>query len=145
VDGYTLYISSSHVELTGITALTFIAKLFLEFAKFNLSCYNKGILTKLLNISTARFHSHCKANFDLYLTQHHQARHIEITDNWVRGHADKEPWETIEDIKKDLSRDEICSTWFDKMAKNEWAKGKLSSFEPEATSAERWAIFSINK
>jgi len=53
-------------------------------------------------------HSHCAANIDLYLTQTDQTIVQPLPLAWVRGHADKKPWEDISDLKnQQLLRDEI--------------------------------------
>jgi hypothetical protein len=123
VDGYQSYISSSRAELTGITAVSIMAKLFLEFhnyrSKLNLICDNQGMLQKCANVLPRHFCSHRAANMDLLLTHHSLSSHLQISYDWVRGHSDKESWQSITNLRQQkLSRDKTYNVWCDRMAAN---------------------------
>jgi len=61
--------------------------------------------------------------------------------SWVRGHADKRPWKTLNDLKnQQLSRDEIYNIWCDSLAQRQWSNGDHSSFDPDVLPSERWAV-----
>jgi hypothetical protein len=83
VDGYSPYISSTRAELTGITAISVIMKLLMEFQssklKVQISCDNKGIISKIPHMSITKFCAHREANFDLFSTQQDQIKHFPIT------------------------------------------------------------------
>jgi len=81
---------------------------------------------------------------DLLLSHSHFLSNVPVTYSWVRGHADKMPWESIEDLKNhQISRDEIYNIWVDKMANMEWSTGSPSSRSPEVTPAEKWAVYAV--
>ena len=62
---------------------------------------------------------------------------------WVRGYADKTPWETIDYlILQCLSRDKIFNVWCDRAAKQVWGKGLPGFPDPATNPIERWAVFS---
>jgi hypothetical protein len=76
--------------------------------KIQITCDNKGVISKIPHISLCKFFAHHEANYDLFITQRDQTKGLPITFSRVKGHADKAPWNTIDDLKQqDLSRDEI--------------------------------------
>jgi hypothetical protein len=78
VDRYSLYLSSTRAELTGITAISIIVRLFVEFhsykPKIQITCDNKGVISKIPHISLCKFHAHREANYDLFITQRDQTK-----------------------------------------------------------------------
>jgi hypothetical protein len=60
----------------------------------------------------------------------------------VKGHREKKPWKTIEDLKdQTLSRDEIYNIRCDRMANMAWHSNNYSVFDPGVSPADCWAIF----
>jgi hypothetical protein len=101
VDRYSPYLSSTRAELTGITPISIIVRLFVEFhsykPKIQITCDNKGIISKIPQISLCKFHAHHEANYDLFITQRDQTKGLPITFSWVKGHTNKATWNTIDD------------------------------------------------
>jgi len=147
VHGYPPYLSSSRGELQGITALAIVTKLFMDFHSFNtpvsVICDNQGVVSKC---STLQHHSLRKqrdVNSDLNLSFRDPSVSKPLALSWVRSHSDKQPWETVQDLKSQrLSRDETYNVWCDRMAQLEWSNGAVSNFEPEVLPSEKWALFS---
>ncbi len=104
VDRYSQYLSSTRAELTGITAISIIVRLFVKFhsykPKIQITCNNKGVIFKIPHISLCKFRAHHEANYDLFNTQRDQTKGLPITFSWVKRYADKAPWNTIDDLKQ---------------------------------------------
>jgi hypothetical protein len=82
---------------------------------------------------------------DLLLSHSNVTKHIPINYTWVKGHVDKEPWESIVDLRHQrFSRDEIYNIWVDRMANQEWLNRSLSDVSPEVTPAEKWAVYALH-
>ena len=117
-------ISSSREELQGITAFSIITRLLLHFHSTSRSletiCGNQGIINQCSTLNFSLLHSQREPNIDLFLTQCVTSRSLPNTYCWVKGHHDKEKWETITDLEKqDLSRDEISNIWYNQQANTE--------------------------
>jgi len=66
-----------------------------------------------------------------------------ITFEWVKGHSDKQPWNSIEDlIQQNLSKEEIYNIWCHKFAQSTWELGVTSFPDTSVAPQEKWAIFS---
>jgi hypothetical protein len=128
VDGFLSNLSSTREELHGIRALSIMASLLADFHSFkgNIKtvCNNQAVINKCGNLSTGQLKNHWETNFDLYFTQQHYKG--TLSTEWVRGHADKSPWFTPNDlILQNLSREEIFNIWSDKIAKHSWNQGAV--------------------
>jgi hypothetical protein len=131
--------------LQGITAIGIIVRLLMEYHSFTAPvsavCDNQGVVSK----SSGKIHlslcTHRATNIDLYLTQKDTLYTHPLLLSWVRGHADKRPWKTLNDLKnQQLSRDEIYNIWCDSLAQRQWSNGDHSSFDPDVLPSERWAV-----
>jgi len=148
VDRLPQFLSLVRADLTGLTALTIILKLYREFyisrAKVNILCDNQGMLKKCEHIPFHRLRFHREKNVDLLLSHRQFSSNVPVTYSWGRGHADKVPWDSIEDLQyQQLSWDEIYNIWVDKMANVEWSTGCPSSTSPGVTPAKKWAVYAI--
>jgi hypothetical protein len=138
VDGLSPYLSSSRAELTGLNALVIIANLFMDFhhtkTTFPASCDHQGMIKKCSSNPSHRLCIHREANNDLFLVQRFYSNRIKAQFNWVKGHTDKEPWETLQQLKtQKLSTEEMFNVWCDRMASNEWKNGTHSVFDPDVS------------
>jgi hypothetical protein len=139
--GYHFNLSSARSELQGITAVTVTLKLLLEFHSYNakaqIICGNQGVINKCKNGSWHRLHNHREAKVDFCLTQKAMQSSLQLDLQWVKGHADKQPWESITDLEsQQLSCDEIYNVWCDKAANTAWLQGDPSSSDPEVSLTE---------
>jgi hypothetical protein len=135
VHGFPDYISSSRGKLQGVTALTVMTTFLSSYSKNKYKLLavgnNKGIISKCDGRSYTSLRSHRQANIDLFLTQKQAASNLQMKLSWVKSHTDKKPWSTIADLKKqNLSRDEICNVWVDKIANEEWYRYPDPLFDP---------------
>ncbi len=65
--------------------------------------------------------SHRRANVDMCITQRDLCNPTRMSLSRVKGHADKKPWSTVSDLQsQQLSRDEIYTIWWDKLAREAW-------------------------
>ena len=147
VHGHLQYLSSSRGELQGVTALLIMASLLFDYfdCLYYLAaiCYNKGILSKCKRGSFNSLRSQRQANINLFLPQRKAAKSIGMTFSWVKSHMDKQPWQTIEDLKLlKLSWDEIYNVWSDRMANEACHNRTCSLIDPVVTPSEKWAVFS---
>ncbi len=99
VHGAPQYLSSSRGELQGLTALSIVANLLSNFSgnklRMNAICDNSGVISKCTKGLACSLRGNKAANLDLYLTQKHQTSSTPTIFSWVRGHADKEQWQTM--------------------------------------------------
>jgi ribonuclease HI len=149
VDGLPQKLSSSRGELAGLTAITIIAHLLRGFYSSNtpvwMVCDNQSVLNKCNSLPLNWFWRHCDKNFDLFLTQQNIAKTMPISYNWVKGHTEKAPWNSISDLaKQNLSKQQIYNIWCDKMVDQEWVHGQPSLPDPGISPEERWAIYLNN-
>jgi hypothetical protein len=95
VDGHAEDMSSSRGELTGITSLSIMTRLFLNFHSSNATleaiCDNKGVINKCGSLSLNRLRTHREKHIDLYLTQKDISRTIPTKLLWVKGNSEKKP------------------------------------------------------
>jgi len=88
VDGLLPYISFSRAKLTGITAISVITRLFLEYhlhsASIQTFCNNQGVIKKCQSISFGKLCRHWDPNSDLCLKSVIRQKHP-TQYNWVRG------------------------------------------------------------
>jgi len=146
VDGFTPFMSSTWAELAGLTAISVVASLFLQVysstAKVKIICDNKGVIAKSGRPINANLRFHRQPKSDLLLTQKATVDKCRISYEWVKGHTEKGPWKSIQDLEEQkLSHEEIFNVWCDGAAENEWAFGSASCFDPAVSPAEKWAIF----
>jgi len=89
IDGSPQYLSLARAELTGLTALAIIIKLFREFynsrANFTILCDNQGMLKKCELIPFHHLRFHHEKNVDLLLSHHHFSSNVLVTYSLVRG------------------------------------------------------------
>jgi hypothetical protein len=86
-----------------------------------LACDNQGVIknAKTKTINSLCHHHQC--NNDLFLTPKYYMDTTPIKLEWVKGHSEKGPRDTIESlINQKLPREETCNVWCDKMASQEW-------------------------
>jgi hypothetical protein len=145
VHGYYPNLSSARGELQGITALTIIFKLLRDYhltsATAIIVCNNKGVLNSCANGTFCSLRNHREANIDLYSTQHTIQKSIEINHQWVKGHTETKPWDTVAGLQsQSLHRDSIYNVWCDRVANETWLKGNPSL--PEVTILEKWVVYS---
>lgn len=148
VHGYQPNLSSARSKLQGITVVTIILKLLFEFHSYTVKaqvvCGNQGVINKCKNGSLHRLRHHREANVDLYLTQRDLQSSLNLDLQWVKGHADKQPWESLHDLKsQQLSREETYNVWCDKAATKAWLQGDHSSSDPEVSVTEKWVFYSM--
>jgi hypothetical protein len=148
VHGHPQYLSSSRGELQGVTALSIMASLLSTYydCSYHLAaiCDNKGVLSKGERGSFNSSRSQCQANIDLFSPQRKAAKSLGMTFSLVKGHMDKQPWQSIEDLKlQKLSRDEIYNIWCNRVANEAWHNTACSLFDPDVAPLEKWAIFSV--
>jgi hypothetical protein len=134
VHGYPPYLSLTRGELQGITALAIVTKLFMDFHSFHspvsVICDNKGVVSKCSTIQCHSLRKQHDVNCDLNLSFHDPSVSQPLALSWVRSHSDKQPLETIQDLKSQwLSRDETYNVWCDRMAQLEWSNGAVSDFD----------------
>jgi len=72
---------------------------------------------------------------------HHPKAHYHTNSNtheWVKGHSDKAPWESIKDLQEQgLNRDKIYNVWYNKLAKQYWVSNASANLEPDPTLVEK--------
>jgi hypothetical protein len=141
VHGILTYQSSSRSELQGITAIGIIVRLFMEYHSYTAPacavCDNQGVVSKCSKKNHPSLRTHRAANIDLYLTQKDTLYTHPLSLSWIRGHADKRPWETIHDFKdQQLSRDKIYNIWCDRVAQRQWSNGDYSICDPDLLPSE---------
>jgi hypothetical protein len=87
-------------ELHGILALSIVADLFKKHYSSNapvgMICDNQGVTSKCNNMSITSLRSHRSPNIDLYITQQRITLQNKISPEWIKGHSDKAPWESIQ-------------------------------------------------
>jgi len=147
VDGYVPHMSSTHGELHGVTALSIITDLFCQHAhlpgQLTAICDNQGIIQKCNSAITHSLRKQRDPNFDLLMTHYHFKQKTNMMSEWIRSHADKSPWETVDDlILQRLSRDEIFNVWVDRMVEHAWQHKSPDIPDPPPNPIERWAIYS---
>jgi len=147
VDGYAPHMSSARGELHGVTALSIITDLLCQHYHFpghlTVISDNQGVVRKCNSDIGHSLRKQRDPNFDLLLTHHHFKQKTKMTSEWVRSHADKSSWETVDDlILQRLSRDEIFNVWVDRMAEHAWQQNSTDIPDPPPNSIERWAIYS---
>jgi hypothetical protein len=82
-------------------------------------------------------------HIDFYIVRRHLMKNNKITFEWVKGHSDKQPWNSIEDlIQQNLSKEEIYNIWCHKFAQSTWELGVTSFPDTSVAPQEKWAIFS---
>jgi hypothetical protein len=123
VHGAPLHLSSSRGELQGLTALTIVAKCFLEYFAMRCNttfiCDNSSIIKKGSEQTFHSLKSQRDANIDLYLTDQDFKKDLNIKLEWINSQSDKEPWDSISNLENQgLSRDQIDNVWCDKVAEN---------------------------
>jgi len=104
VGGHPCDMSSGRAELHGQTALAImlnhlqrIHKIGILPAKF--ICDNQGILQGCSQVNKHRIQHHRQANMDFYMEFWHQASSLDIQQEWVKGHQDKDvTWHTLQDL-----------------------------------------------
>jgi len=106
-------------------AITIIAKLISDYisspCKVKAICDNSGAVKCCSKLQFKSLRSHHQPNSDLFITQNILTSPNNISLEWVRGHADKKPWSSVEDLQsQQLSRDEIYNVWCDRMAGEAW-------------------------
>jgi hypothetical protein len=103
-------------------------------ATFVASCNNQGMIRKCISNPPHRLRLHREANTDLFLVQRFYSNHINAQCHWVKGHTDKESWETLEQLKNQkLSTEETFNVWRDRLASNEWKNGTRPRCFPTRT------------
>jgi len=56
---------------------------------------------------------------------------------WIHSHADKTPWETVDDLLlQRLSRDKVLNVWRDRAAEQVWGKGMPGFPDPDTNPIE---------
>jgi hypothetical protein len=121
VHGATHYLSLSRGELQGITALTIIAKVIMEYFSSRIPstfvCDNTGVIKRASQGNISSLKSQRAVNIDLYLTHKELKKDMDIKLEWIKGHSDEKGWSTIQDLENQrLSRDQIYNVWCDHMA-----------------------------
>jgi hypothetical protein len=147
VHGHKKYLSSCRGKLQGLMAITIIAKLISDYisspCKVSAICDNSGIVQRCSRLQFKSLRSHQQPNSDLYITQNIMTSPNNILLEWVRGHADKKPWSSIEDLKsQQLSRDEIYNVLCNRMAGDAWKSCFPIVEDPDVYATEKWAIYS---
>jgi len=94
VNSYAMDMSSGRGELAGITAMSIMAQLFLNFLTSRAAV--EAVCDKSMCISI--FQPTTK-NMDLYITQQKILDSTQIKLTWVKGHFDKIPWKSLNDLK----------------------------------------------
>jgi len=104
VHGNPLFLSSGRGELHGILALFIVADMFKKHysstAPIRTISDNQGVTSKCNNMSITSLRSHRSPNIDLYIMQQHITIQNKISHEWIKGHSDKAPWESIQDLKE---------------------------------------------
>lgn len=149
MDGYWTCLSSTRAEIAGLTAVTIVAKLLLDFfsspAKVSIICNNQGAITKCSKPGMANLRYHRRPNTDLLITQPQAVAAIPISYKWVKGHLDKEAWNCVSDLEKqNLSHKEIFNVCCNNLVECKWHVGSSSSFNPKVSPEERWVIFTVH-
>jgi len=112
-------------------------------AAFAASCDNQGMIRKCISNPPHRLCLHREANTDLFLVQHFYSNHINAQCHWVKGHTDKESWETLEQLKNQkISTEETFNVWRDRLASNEWKNETHLVYDPDVPPQEQWGIYS---
>jgi len=142
VHGHPSLISSGRGELHGILVLSIVANIFKmhhsSTAPVTLICNLQCVTSKCNTLSIISLCSHKSQNVDMYITQRHITTQNSITHEWVKGHSDKAPWESIKDIQEQgLNRDKIYNVWYNKLAKQYWVSNASANLEPDPTLVEK--------
>lgn len=150
VDGYMTDISSARAELHGQTALVTMLnhlrqKLSMDIPPCHFWCDNQVVIKGCGNDTYCRLRQHRKPNTDLYLTYHSQAKHLNITTEWVQSHQDRNiKWNTLEDLTQlCLSHEAKLNILCDHMAGQE-TTNEIPVLDMPVILQERWAIYSCH-
>ena len=124
-----------------------IANLFMDLHNkkipFHVSCVNQGMIKKCNQYPLHRLRLHMEANSDLFLVQKFYSSKINATFNWVKGHSDKEQWDSLEQLNSQkLSMEETFNMWCDRVASQKWHHGTHSVFDPDV-SLKNDGVFSL--
>jgi len=132
VHGFPPKISAGRGKLQGLTAVSIITQMLLQFhctnRKLDMICDDKGMTNRCMHTSFTSLCSHREPNVDLFLSHNKISRSLPTATQWVRSHSDKGKWESIDDLaQQQLSRDEIYNVWCDRQASKALSYGTLSN------------------
>jgi hypothetical protein len=147
VDGFLPGLLSTRAELTGLTAISIIYCLLMEYhgssARLTMVCDNQGAISKAQSFSTKKLRCHREGNIDLYMSHRQAMQKYHVSYQWVHSHSDKANWETASDLQQQgLSHEEIYNVWCDRIANQARFNGDPSLSDLGVTPAEKWAIYS---